>query len=489
MEFLSDPARVAEARRAYGAAALAMGVTVPAFISALAFAAAGTSAAHPAAGHTTAIRLIVWVLVAAHLPAMLWTRRALERGSARDFRLAFAVQSQVQIQWVLLLAWFLGPAAPQVTAAVLTGMIVGWAFNDAQLAHDSRFVRAQYLLAFPVFAALLLLLDATMGRGALSALRDDRAFVVSFGGTLVVLASLSQLVLVSVGRIARERMEEQARALALRVSNERLAVEHLLLRRVAGLLSRGVTAGQFSHDIASPLLVLGANIDCLEEGLALRGGGADAEDTRALLAEMREATERLQELGAAAMSTIRSGGDLSACPVAELVDRASSHARKALREHPDRPLDVTRRLAPCSVRVSPMHSQAIGNIMVNAVMQQAPGVAIELEGREVSATTYALSLRDHGVAPEGRPATLARIQRSFSLDDDGVREARTSDYRGFGMGLLLARTLVVSGGGTFEVRAPASGRGVVVEITLPRAEPAEDADPDQRTGAPTALMP
>jgi Histidine kinase-, DNA gyrase B-, and HSP90-like ATPase len=476
--FTDDPARVEDALRAYTTAGFVACVVVPAVLTILPVVVLAAMAVPWRLADPEG--LLLWALVAAHLPSAIWVRDALRLRDERAFRRAFFVQSQVQLQWLLLLTWRMGVQLPLVSIGVLFGMMLGWAFQDALLSHGAWFVRAQYLAAFVLFDAALLSRDAAHGRGLLHALSVDRRSAVSFLVNQAILAGLTQMVIATMGRTAREREEERQRALVLRVENERLSLEHHLLRRIAGLLAGGVSAGQLTHDIASPITVLGMNAEVLAEMLA-RETLSDLGEMREIVEDMRLSVDVLRRMSQATLQMIRLGGELKHREVSELVNDAATFARSSLREHKGRELRLTQTLARCAVKVSPLHAHALSNLMVNGVLHQAEDATLSIRG-DLDGDAYRLELRDHGIDPEERPTRLANIRAAVSLLGDAAPTVRSGEYRGFGMGLQLARTLIVSSGGTFDLEEPPEGRGIVVVLRLPLEGEGVQVTPEAAVG-------
>lgn len=172
MGFTDDPARVADGLRAYNTTGFVACVVIPAALTLLPVVV--LSAMGTPMRLVDVDGLILWLLVIAHLPSAVWVRDALRRRDESVFRRAFFVQSQVQLQWLLLLTWRMGAQLPLVSTGVLFGMMLGWAFQDAQLSHGTPIVEQQYLIAFALFDAALLARDATHGRGCCCALAVDR---------------------------------------------------------------------------------------------------------------------------------------------------------------------------------------------------------------------------------------------------------------------------------------------------------------------------
>lgn len=456
---LADPVRRAEVLRSYSASGIALGVVVPAVLSLYPLFAQGRDPA--------AVPLIVWALVVAHLPTMLWTRHCLIRGEVRGAAVAYSIQSQVQLAWVLLLSFFAEPSAPHASTAMLTGMVLGWAYNDASLAHDVAHVRIQYLVAFGGFGVLVAVNQVVLP-GRLLGRRPSAGDLGSFSAAVAILGALTQLVIFKVGELTQMRAKTQAESVALRIENERMRVEQLALRRVSGLLASGVSAGQFSHDVANPLAVLSTNLMLLDEQLQA-GGARNDPFVDETLREAMLAIDALTRLHETALATIRSGGERSPLDVSSLVDHSLDFAREVLRLRHRRTFRVTVQVEAGAAMCSALHAQAIGNLVVNGVLQDEGDARIEIVGAQNGAELYELRIRDHGIAPEAREGRIRAMQRSFSLVDEGAAPTRTSAYPGYGLGLILARTLLVSTGGSLRIEAPTEGRGLIMLLTLPAA--------------------
>ncbi|MFO0627364.1 MAG: ATP-binding protein [Polyangiales bacterium] len=462
---LADPLRRAEVLRSYSAGGIALGVAVPAALSLFPLLAQGRDRGVPLSAQQ-AVPFIVWALVAAHLPTMLWTRRLLIAGDARWASVAYLIQSQVQLAWVLLLSFHAAPSAPHASTAMLSGMVLGWAYNDASLAHDVAHVRIQYLVAFAGFAVLLGL-NQFVFPGQVLGRRPSPGDLGSFAAAVVILGTLTQLVIFTVGDLSRARAQAQAESVALRLENERMTVEQLALRRVSGLLASGVSAGQYSHDAANPLAVLSANLQLLDEQMQAADAPRDP-DVAETLREAILAAETLTRLHETAIATIRSGGERSPLEVSALVDDSLAFATEVLRQRHRRTFRATTEVEPGVAMCCSLHAQAIGNLVVNGVLQDGDDARIEVSGTR-DGERYELRIRDHGIAPDAREARIRAMQRSFSLVDEGAPATRTSAYPGFGLGLILARTLLVSTGGSMHIEAPGEGRGLIICVTLPLA--------------------
>lgn len=107
-------------------------------------------------------------------------------------------------------------------------------------------------------------------------------------------------------------------------------------------------------------------------------------------------------------------------------------------------------------------SEALGNILKNALDHTSPGGEIRMEWGQTG-DLLCLSVRDDGsgIHPEDLPYIFKRFYRSrFSRDTQGI-----------GLGLPLAATVIEAHGGTIEVESE-PGRGTVFRICFPVSPPA-----------------
>jgi len=108
--------------------------------------------------------------------------------------------------------------------------------------------------------------------------------------------------------------------------------------------------------------------------------------------------------------------------------------------------------------------RAIGNLVENAVKYTPRGGKVEL-GLTVEDGAAVVSVADTGIGVE--PADAERIFEPFVRLD----AARSRDTGGAGLGLAIARSVVVAHGGTLTVESRA-GSGSRFTIRLPRRQPA-----------------
>jgi two-component system sensor histidine kinase KdpD len=126
------------------------------------------------------------------------------------------------------------------------------------------------------------------------------------------------------------------------------------------------------------------------------------------------------------------------------------------------------------VQVDPMLVEnALGHLIENAVNYSPPASLIEITADQDD-DVVRIAVRDQGtgLAPEERARIWERFYRSPRLRDITV---------GSGLGLWIARGLVIACGGRVEAFSAGVGRGATLSLHLPvtrhvRAEHIEDAD-------------
>jgi len=291
-----------------------------------------------------------------------------------------------------------------------------------------------------------------------------------------------------VGKSAREQAAREDQAAEQQREMAVLRSERLLFQRLTGLLGHGLLVGRFSHDVASPLTVLVSGVDLLKPALLRQPGTSEEqEEALATLEDMSEAGRRILGMTASLARAVKSPEKTTQQPLAELVKQAVEAAKTGLAGHDvGAMLPPVVELAETNVWITEGHVAAIGNLLTNGVLQ-APEQALELQARTLNQWFCLLELRDHGVSPEERPARLAKVNRSLSLEGE-LRESGSDPpgYRGYGIGLMLAKIVIVRHGGWISAQAPESGNGLVLRLVLPRCEPAtlpSDVDASQALAA------
>ncbi len=110
--------------------------------------------------------------------------------------------------------------------------------------------------------------------------------------------------------------------------------------------------------------------------------------------------------------------------------------------------------------------QVIQNLLSNAIKYGA-GKPVEVAASGTTPERVAVSVRDHGIG-----ISRADLERIFGRFE---RAAPTRHYGGLGLGLYIARQIVMEHGGNIQVSSE-PGAGALFRVELPRRSPA------QRTG-------
>ena len=131
-----------------------------------------------------------------------------------------------------------------------------------------------------------------------------------------------------------------------------------------------------------------------------------------------------------------------------------------------------------AVRADPARLQQVFvNLLSNAIKFTAEGGRIAVEARAVAERRVMVTIADTGI---GIPAdVLPHVFDRFRQADSST----TRRYGGLGLGLAIARHLVVGHGGTIEAESAGTGWGATFRVVLPVAAE-ERTTPAVETGAP-----
>jgi signal transduction histidine kinase len=228
-----------------------------------------------------------------------------------------------------------------------------------------------------------------------------------------------------------------------------------------------------SHELRSPLARVRAEV---EVDLA-HPGGADPDATAAsVLAEVVAMQHLVDDLLALARADAGvDAGERGPVDLDDLVDRQARRLRAAGRVA----VDSRGVSAAQVVGDRDQLARAIGNVVDNAARHARTTVTLAV--REDGGTAV-VSVADDGpgIPPERRDDVFERFHRL-----DG---ARTAPAGGAGLGLAIAREIVVAHGGTIVVD-PAHGPGARLVITLPLAPSPSTAAPPAGPSAPPPAPP
>jgi signal transduction histidine kinase len=204
-----------------------------------------------------------------------------------------------------------------------------------------------------------------------------------------------------------------------------------------------------SHELRTPLSIVQGNLEALIDGVY----PADEAHVRPILEETRVLARLVEDLGtlslaeAGALSLHREPTDVAALAR----ETAGSFRPQALaagisiETHAD--ADVVADLDPVRIR------EVLANLVANAVRyaRTRVGVALSTEGDR-----FSIAVSDDG--PGIDAAVLPHVFERFS---------KSSESRGAGLGLAIAKSLVTAHGGEIGAES-APGQGTTMRFTLPR---------------------
>lgn len=260
-----------------------------------------------------------------------------------------------------------------------------------------------------------------------------------FGGTLHqanLMDAVSQQVAMALDRHRLNGISERAKLLA---ESERLSKTLL---------------DSISHEVRTPIAVITSATGNLAE---LKD--ADHQTRRAMIAEIQEATERLNRLVGNMLeaSRLESGSvkpRINECDVRELIHVVLASAEKELAGHPMK-VEIEPQL-PVVPMDFVLMQEALANLLSNVRLHTPPGTPVELTAR-LAQDVLQIIVADRG---PGIPAdSLARIFDKFY-------RVPNSPTGGTGLGLSLVKGFVEAQGGIVTARNRRSG-GVAFEIRIP----------------------
>ncbi len=221
------------------------------------------------------------------------------------------------------------------------------------------------------------------------------------------------------------------------------AFNQMQIRLQRMLTDRTLMLGAISHDLRTPLTRLRLRIET----------GPLEEDKPKMLADI----ESMESMLTSTLSFVRGVEDAEAAEDVDLgltlqtvCDMISDVGGDVSYEGP----------AKCRYLCKPQAMmRALTNVIVNAA-KYGSRASVRLE--RVPGSGFAIDVRDNGpgIPDEEKPKVFEPFYRT--------RSARDRDSQGMGLGLSIARSVVLSHGGTIEL-SDAVPHGLVVRITLPAA--------------------
>ncbi len=404
-----------------------------------------------------------WLFAALAVPLLWLTKRALGGASERPPGV-YWVQSGVQLLWLTLLVWSSTPLFLPVIFFILCVLL----FNDSRYFYADGTLKALYLSVWLAQLVLLLGVDAVGGPGLLHALRVAPSATGILLLTEACVAALSFAIIEVVGRGHRATDEAGQHARELEAKLAAIQAQRGVLSRSCDFLIRGLSAGRFSHDVSSPISILDFEVERLE-GL-MRARGPLSADEEECLRRISKASEVAARLARSLARSLRESVELQQHSLVDFVQDSLREAELGLQRHAIALKHPKLSLEPLQVVVTSDHAAAVAGVIVNGVLQN-PAEPLEISASLASDHFCKLSVRDHGVLPDVRLATINRVEAHMSLQGDETNLTRASEYDGYGIGLLLTKALVVRWGGWLAVTEPSRGRGVQFDFVLPAVFP------------------
>jgi signal transduction histidine kinase len=302
------------------------------------------------------------------------------------------------------------------------------------------------------------------------------ATVFSIGGALAVSALAALVVSFYLGRRLQRSITEVASAATdvaqgnydVRVSSPGLgddfdALSTAFNQMAARLQSVDSTRqrlfGDLAHEIRTPVAVLEAYIEALEDGVRTL--------TPQTAAMLRDQTRRLVRFSddLAALAKAEEGSVSMSCnnvDIARLARRcvAAVHERYAAKGVA---LDIRLQSGLPSLWADEQRlSQVLGNLLDNALRHTPSGGAVALSCvRDGDRLRISVADNGEGIAAEH----LARVFERFYRAD----AARDRAHGGAGIGLAIAKALVAAHGGSISVASAGPGSGATFTVDLPTA--------------------
>lgn len=300
------------------------------------------------------------------------------------------------------------------------------------------------------------------------------ATVTSIGGALAVSALAALAVSFYISRRLQRSIAEVAAAATdvargnyeIRVSPPRLgddfdalstAFNQMASRLQAVDSTRQRLFGDLAHEIRTPVAVLEAYIEALEDGVCTL--------TPQTAAMLRDQARRL----------VRFSGDLAALAKAEEgavsmsyanidVDRLTRHCVAAAQERYDDKgvglhVSLQQALPPLWADEQRL-SQVLGNLLDNALRHTPPGGSVAVDCvREGDRLKITIADTGEGIAADHVTQVFERFYRADTARDRG--------HGGAGLGLAIAKALVDAHDGTITVTSAGPGAGATFTVELP----------------------
>jgi signal transduction histidine kinase len=239
---------------------------------------------------------------------------------------------------------------------------------------------------------------------------------------------------------------------------ERIAAREAAERERRAREDRDRLIATVSHDLATPLAVLGASVQ-----FAQRFGSGAEQDFKRLLQRLETATARATSLvksltDAQAIDSEELVMDLAVVDLRELVARTAQMLDRMSERHP---VVLAAPHTPVMVRADADRlNRVVENLVNNAIKYSPSGGTVEvLVSVEGGQAVVRVRDRGIGISPDALPHIFDRSYRA--------PEAAAA-APGLGLGLTIAAHVVAKHDGTLQAQA-ADGGGTIVSLRLPLA--------------------
>jgi signal transduction histidine kinase len=206
-------------------------------------------------------------------------------------------------------------------------------------------------------------------------------------------------------------------------------------------------AADAAHELRSPLTVLGGYVDVLARQ------EIDDQTRARTLAAMRREIDRLSRLSAdlLLLTQLEAGGARSSPRVVDLGDLVEDIGAAAVVIGPDRRIDVARDGSLPVLADPDRLTQALMNLVDNAVRHTRAGGIIRISARSIDGQAVAeISNEGEPIAPDDLTHVFDRFYRASN--------GSNGDSRGHaGLGLAIVKAIAESSGGSVTASSGASG--------------------------------
>lgn len=215
-------------------------------------------------------------------------------------------------------------------------------------------------------------------------------------------------------------------------------------------------AADASHELRSPLTVLGGYVD------VLGGAEMDAATKARTLGSMRREIDRLSRLSndLLLLTQLEAGGGRLAPREVDLGSLVEDVGNAARVIGPDRTVEVARDGPLRVIADADRLTQAVMNLVDNAVRHTPPGRTVRISAeREAGWATIVVSNEGERVLPDRLARVFDRFYRADPTDAGNGQHA--------GLGLAIVKAIAEASGGSVE--ATSTDQGTTFSIRLPAA--------------------